>query len=423
MFVSNYEKIAVTRARKDALEIIEAGITASMPETVLENKFRLKGNTLIADGKRLDISKYRNIYVAGGGKAAFRAAKLIERVLGDRVADGVVLDVKAGKLKRIRCYEGTHPYPSEKNVAATKELVALLKKAKKGDLVIAIVSGGGSSLFCDPHKMTCAEIKNITQEFFKKGADIREMNTVRKHISNIHGGNAARFAYPADILGLIFSDIPFEDASLVSSGPTYLDKTTVADAKKIAEKYGMEGISFLETTKDKKYFKNVTNVLMLSNSDALAAMKALAEKKGYGAIVRGSCLKGEAKKLAASLLRDFGMLPGKRALIGGGETTVRVAKEGKGGRNLEVAMGALEALPKNSVIASMASDGKDHIEGVGGGIADSLVAKKAAELGYDPKKFLDDNMSYKFMKDTNGLIRAKKTGTNVSDLLVILKTI
>lgn len=422
MFVTNYEKIAVTRARKDALEIAEAGISASLPETILENKFKLKGNILMAAGRKIDLSKYKNIYVAGGGKAAFRAARFIEKTLGSRITDGVVLDVKAGKLKRIRCFEGTHPYPTEKNVIATKELVSILKRAKKGDLIITIISGGGSSLLCDPHKMTCAEIKNITEEFFKKGSDIKEINIIRKHISNIHGGNVARLAYPADVLGLVFSDVPFRDASLVASGPTYPDKTTVADAKKVADKYGIKSLSFLETTKDGKYFKNVKNILMLSNSDALSAMKVIAEKKGYKAIICGSCLKGEAKKMAPKLLEGFPMPAGKSVLIGGGETIVLVSKKGKGGRNLEAAMGALGKLPKKTVIVSMASDGKDHIEGVGGGLADSLVAKKAAELGYDHKKFLDDNLSYKFMKDTNGLIRMKKTGTNVSDLLIILKT-
>jgi len=333
-----------------------------------------------------------------------------------------VLDVKAGKLKKIRCYEGTHPYPSEKNIAATGELISLLKKARKRDLIIAIISGGGSSLLCDPHKMTCAEIKNITEYFFRRGADIKEMNIVRKHISNIHGGNIARLAYPADVLGLVFSDVPFGDASFVASGPTYLDKTTVADAKKIAAKYGISGLKFMETTKDKKYFENVENILMLSNGDALSAMKAYAEAKGYGTRVCGSCLKGEARELAPKIVRKFGLPPGKNALIGGGETVVHITKKGKGGRNLETAMGALGIIPKSAVIISMASDGKDHIDGVGGGIADSLVAKKAKELGYDHKKFLDDNMSYKFMKDTNGLIRARKTGTNVSDLVVILRT-
>jgi len=421
MFISNFKELAETKARKDALEIMEAGISASMPEAVLEKKLRLNGSVLKADGKRLDLSKYKNIYVVGGGKAAFRAAKFTEKTLGGRITDGVVLDVKAGRLKKIRCYEGTHPFPTEKNVAATKELVALLKKAKKGDLVITIVSGGGSSLLCDPHKTTCAEIKNITEEFFRRGADIKEINIVRKHISNIHGGNIARLAYPADVLGLVFSDIPFNDPSFVASGPTYMDKTTAADARKIALKYGIKGMSFLETTKDKKYFGNVANVLMLSSADALSAMKAFAEKKGYSARICGSCLKGEAKELIPRLLKNFEMPSGKSVLLGGGETTVKITKKGKGGRNLETAMGALGVLSKNAVVISMASDGKDHIDGVGGGIADSLVAKKARDLGYDYKKFLEDNMSYKFMRDTNGLIRAKKTGTNVSDLIIILK--
>lgn len=421
MFATNYAEVAVTPERKDALEIIEAGIEASLPEEVLKNKFKLNGNILAVDGKKINLLKYDNLYVVGGGKAAYLAAKYIEKVLGDRITDGAVIDVKKGRLERIRCYEGSHPYPTKRNVVATREVISILKKAKKNDLVITIVSGGGSSLLCDPYKITYSKIEPVIKSFFKKGANIKEINIVRKHISNIHGGNIAKLAYPASVLGLVFSDIPFKDTSFVASGPTYLDKTTKAQAKRVAEKYGIKKLVFLETTKDRKYFKNVTNVLMLSNDDALKAMKSLAEKKGYKTLVCGNCLGGEARKLMNKLFNKFKMLADKSAFIAGGETIVYIKKKGEGGRNLEVAMGALEVISPNMVVMSVASDGKDHMEGIAGGIADKLVSAKAKEIGYNPQEFLDKNMSYKFMKDTGGLIRSKKTGTNVSDLIVVLK--
>jgi len=421
MFVTNYQKIAVTAERRDALQIIEAGIEASLPETILKSKFKLKGNILIVDGKRINLSQFNNIYVVGGGKASYLTAKYIDRLLGRRITDGVIIDVKVKKLKNIRCYEGTHPYPSKKNVVATNEIIFLLKKAKKDDLVITIVTGGGSSLIFNPHKLTCARARVVTQEFFKKGADIKEINIVRKHISNIHGGNIAKLAYPASVLGLIFSDVPFGEPSFVASGPTYYDKTTKSQAKKVADKYGIKNLPLIETTKDKKYFKKVTNVLMLSNTDALSAMKKFAEKRGYKTRICEASFKGEARKLAQKIFTKFKMSPGKSALIAGGETIVHVKGKGRGGRNLETAMGALSVLPDKTLMVSMASDGKDNVEGVGGGIADRLVRREAEKLGYASRDFLDKNNSYNFMKDTNGLIESKKTGTNVADLVVILK--
>jgi glycerate-2-kinase len=420
MFIKNYEALAISPLRKDAIDIVAAGIEAADPEAALRRKTSFDGTVFTVGKKKFDISSYKNIYVVGGGKAAFRGAKFLESVLKDRITDGVILDVKVGKLKKIKCYEGTHPFPSKENMEATDELVNILKKADRSDLVIALVSGGGSALLCKPEKLTCADIKNVTEEFFRRGADIKEINIVRKHISNIHGGHLAKHAYPADVLGLIFSDIPFSDISFVASGPTFMDKTTKADAAKVAKKYGMKNMSFMETPKDAKYFKNVSNELILSNKDALTAMAAEAKKRGYDPKICGSCLKGEAKKLAPTLIKKFSF--GKKtALIAGGETTVVIKKEGKGGRNLEVSMGAIGTMPKNSVIFSMASDGKDHIKGVGGGLVDDTVIKKAEELGYDPGEFLKNNMSYKFLKDTGGLVLSKRTGTNVSDLMVMLK--
>jgi glycerate-2-kinase len=421
MFVTNYRKVASTEERKDALEIVEAGIKASLPEEILKNKLKLKNNVLVVDKKKIDLSQFNNIYVVGGGKASYLTAKYIDGLLGDRIRDGVVIDVKVKKLKHIRCYEGTHPYPSQKNIVATNEIISLLKKTKKDDLIITIVTGGGSSLIFNPHKLTHVKVKAITEAFFKKGANIKEMNIVRKHISDIHGGNIAKLAYPATVLGLIFSDVPFGDPSFVASGPTYLDKTTKSHAKKVADKYGIKNLPLIETTKDKKYFKKVTNVLMLSNKDALSAMKRRAEEKGYKTRICEESFQGEASKLTKKLFTKCKMTSNKFALIAGGETIVRLKEKGKGGRNLEVAMGALDILPDKTIVVSMASDGKDNVEGVGGGIADRLVCETAKKRGYSSQEFLDKNISYNFMKDTNGLIESKKTGTNVADLVVILK--
>ncbi|MDD4818930.1 MAG: DUF4147 domain-containing protein [Candidatus Colwellbacteria bacterium] len=418
MFIKNYSELATNKLRKDALDIVVTGIEAADPAVILRKKVFVDGSFLKAGKSRVDLSKYKNIYIVGAGKASFRAAKFLEGIMLDYITAGVILDVKVGKLKKIECYEGSHPFPTKGNIEATSKLTDILKAARKNDLVIALISGGGSSLLCDPYKMTCNDIKSATKSFFSKGADIKEINILRKHISKIHGGYMAKLAYPADVLGLIFSDVPFSDISLVASGPTFMDKTTKDDAKKIAEKYGISGVSLIETPKDKKYFEKTRNELILSNKDALKAMKDKAEEKGYKTEVCGACLKGEARELASKLVER---LKKNKVLLGGGETTVTIEKKGKGGRNLEVAIGIIDYLPENSIVVSMASDGKDHISGVGGGLVDEEVIKKAKELNYDHNEFLRNNISYKFMKDTGGLIESRRTGTNVSDLVVMLK--
>lgn len=419
MFIKNYKKLSRTPIRRDALSIVSAGVLAADPTAVMRKKIEVKGSVFSVGKERIDFSGYKDIYVVGGGKAAFRGAKFLEGAIASRITAGAILDVKAGKLKKIKCYKGAHPFPSGNNMRATDKVVEILNKARKGDLVIALISGGGSSLFCRPDKLTCADIKSITEKFFGKGANIKEINTVRKHISKIHGGYMAKLAYPADVLGLIFSDVPFSDISHVASGPTFMDKTTKADAKKVAKKYGLGNMPFIETPKDKKYFKNVKNIMVLSNKDALLAMKKEAERLGYKAKIYSLYMKGKAREAGGKLAEKLGS--GKEAVIAGGETTVVIEKKGKGGRNLEVAIGAMDRFKKGMVAISLASDGKDNIKGVGGGLVDGLVKQKAKEIGYDYKFFLKENKSYKFLKDTGGLILTDRTGTNVSDLMAVLQ--
>ncbi len=281
MIIQNFSKLATNQLRKKALEILEAGLQSIQPETILKQKIYLKGNLLFLDKKQFNINLFQNIYVVGIGKASLKTAQFLEQILGDKITDGAVIDIQTGPLNFIRSLAGTHPLPSEKNITATLQIINILKKAKKDDLVIAIVSGGGSALLCKPFQMTSETMQKLFQDLMYKGATIKEMNTFRKHISLIHGGNLAKLAYPAKVVSLIFSDIPDTDQSLIASGPTFLDQTTVADAKQVAGKFNLEKVSLVETTKEAKFFTKVTNILVVSNQVALEAMAQKAKSLGF----------------------------------------------------------------------------------------------------------------------------------------------
>lgn len=421
MMIKDFEKLAKTAVRRDALLIMEAGLQAIQPQTALRKTLSLKGETLSANGKKFDLGTYKNIYVIGIGKASLAAGKFLEDLLGDQITDGVIIDVVSAKLKRVRTFRGTHPFPTDVNIAATDEAIALLKRARKSDLVIAVISGGGSSLLCSPNKMTCVSLRMMTERLFAQGADIKEMNALRKHTSLVHGGNFARLAYPAEVLGLILSDVSFDDLSVVASGPTFFDETTKADAEQVVKKYSIKGIKLCETPKDKKYFEKVTNVCVLDNRTALRAMRRAAKGLGYAAKVRAHYLKGEARKAGEKITEEVRGEKLKTALILGGETTVVVKKKGKGGRNLELALASLKAMPKDGVVLAVSSDGKDHIKEAAGAIADHLIAEEVKRKDYNLDYFLDENRSYAFFAEAGGVIRTEKTGSNVSDLVVALK--
>ncbi len=232
--IKNFDALATTKLRRDALEIAEAGYEAIDLKTMFARQLDLRGEHLVVGNQRYDLSKYRNVYIVGVGKGSALAVESIGKVLKKRVTKGFAIDIKRRLVRKIRVFAGTHPLPSDQNITATNHIIKLMKGATKDDLVIAAICGGGSSLFCQPAGLTCVELQHVSSYLLKAGAKIQEINTVRKHLSLIHGGYFAKYAYPATVLGLIISDVPGDDLNFVASGPTVLDKTTRADAEKIA---------------------------------------------------------------------------------------------------------------------------------------------------------------------------------------------
>lgn len=415
--------LSTTPLRKDAVAIFEAGLDAVETRLVVKNQVRLEGGFLYIGRKKFRLSKFRRIYVIGIGKASHAAAQVLEDILDDRITDGIVIDAKNGSLKRIKFIEGTHPLPSEVNLRATGEIIGLLKSLDSQDLLISIISGGGSALMSMPYTLEYETMRELTDLLMKKGATIEELNTVRKHICEIKGGQFARMAHPATIISLIFSDVPGDDISLIGSGPTVLDTSTVDDAMRVldkykaAEKYKIKYEDLCETPKDPLVFENVYNFVLVSNKLAIEAMGRKARELGYKPRVFSTELQGEARDVGKKLAI---MTKAGEALIAGGETTVTVKRPGKGGRNQEVAIGALDHLAKLQLVASLNSDGKDHTD-IAGGIADVVTLEKAQRKGISARKALQMNQAHDFLVQTQSYFRTGRTGINVSDLMLSLR--
>ena len=422
--IKNFDTLATTSLRHDALAILETGYEAVLTERVIESEVELRGEDICIKGRSICLSDYDRVFFVGIGKCAVDASLVFERILGDRITDGVVIDVKSGIFKRLRSYVGTHPFPSEQNVSATKEVVNMLRGVTERDLILTVISGGGSALLCLPHDLECETMREITEALWKRGADITDVNTVRKHTSDILGGQLAKFAYPATVVSFLFSDVPGNDIGVIASGPTVRDETTIDDAERILAKYDVRTehalLSFplTETPKDEKYFSRVMNILLVTNERALLAMKNKAEELGYQTEIRDMKLQGIASELGRLLASDA--IPKKSCVLYGGETTVNIIGNGEGGRNQEFVLGAVPTIPSNTVIVAAASDGWDNTN-VAGAIGDAGDRERAQARGLFAEQFLLANDSYRFWELIGGAIMTGRTGINVADFYMVLK--
>ncbi|MFC1623685.1 glycerate kinase, partial [Patescibacteria group bacterium] len=358
--IKNFDDLATSKIKKDALDILEIGYESIIVDRLIRSKITIENNNICVKDKKICLDDYEKVFLIAVGKCAVSSAKTFEELLGDGISAGIVLDVKEGKFKNMISEVGTHPFPSEQNVFTTKSIADILKDSGKKDLILTIISGGGSSLMCLPNKITCEEQKNITDGLMRKGATISELNTVRKHTSQIKGGQFSKMAYPSTVVSFILSDVPGDDLSVIASGPTVKDETTVKDAEKILEKYELEGWKkyLIETPKKDKYFEKTTNILLGSNLVALKEMKKKAEELGYNTYIEDTKLEGGAREFGKKLAsKDY--LP-MSCHIWGGETTVKILGGGKGGRNQEFVLGALPYLSQNMVVVAAASDGWDN---------------------------------------------------------------
>ena len=231
--IKNIDALATTALRSDALTILEAGYEAVLTDRVIREEITLTDGILSVRGRDFVLANYDRVLFVGIGKCAVDAADVFEEILGDVLSGGIVLDVKPGVFKKLRGMVGTHPFPSEENAGYTREIVKLLSGLTERDLVLAVISGGGSALLSLPHGVSIADLQKVTQALWKGGASITEVNTVRKHLSEVTGGQLAKAAHPATMISFIFSDVPGNDLNFIASGPTVRDETTVEQAREI----------------------------------------------------------------------------------------------------------------------------------------------------------------------------------------------
>lgn len=424
--IQNAVELSQTPLRVAALSIAEAGLLAIKTDQVIRDHVSLLGDILTIAGKTYDLKTYDRLIVAGVGKCSLDAARELEKILGEHISAGFVLDVRCDpSLTHIKSCAGTHPFPSEDNITHTAALLTLLESATEKDLVLFIVSGGGSTLLCSPLNGVCDDEKNLLQKLFAAGATIEDINMVRKHLSKARGGYIAQAVYPAELVALVFSDVPGDDITTIASGPTVRDTTTKEDVLERLNIFCSEGIDtslLLETPKEEKYFAKTRTVLALTNKTALYAMKEKAEALGFHASIKDSALTGDAQEVAGRISDALKEIAPKSVLLYGGETTVADASGllGKGGRNQELALAALIGIGEDELVLTLASDGRDNSDHAGA-LADTLVQETAAQAGEDIETRLLAHESYDFFEKTGAAILTGYTGSNVSDLIVAIK--
>ncbi len=442
-------KSGKTRERRErALAVLSTALEAVDPINATNRQVSLSGETLHIGQRTYDLSRYRNIYVIGGGKASGSMAQAIEEILGQRMTAGLV-NVKYGygaETEIVRLNEAGHPIPDAAGMAGTKQMAELARKATANDLVICLISGGGSALMTLPVEgITLADMRSLTDAFLRCGATINEINAVRKHLSQTKGGNLARLAYPAEIVSLILSDVVGSPLDVIASGPTVADTTTFADAYGVIEKYslleelprpiverlrrGMEGL-IPETPKEgADAFARTHNLIIASNEVAAEAAIAKAEELGFHTLLLSTFVEGEAREvakvfaaIAKEILNSGRPLARPACVVAGGETTVTVRGRGLGGRNQEMALSAALEIDglEDVMIIPLASDGTDGPTDAAGAIADGSTLRRASllfqEAGLSAAQYLADNDSYHFFQQLGDLLITGPTNTNVNDL-------
>ena len=410
--IENGESDINRKARALALESLECALNAADPEKLLRSAVKLENSILHVHGHSFDLRKFKHLYVVGGGKAGGSMAEALEKILGNRITAGAVNVPHGSKHETcvIKLQEASHPLPDEAGAEGARRILEIAGRAEKDDLVICLISGGGSSLLPLPRGNISLEDKRaLTSALLRSGATIREVNTVRKHLSAFKGGWLAKKAYPATMLNLILSDVMGDSLEFIASGPTVPDSTTFADARKALEKHALwdkasESIrkvlsdgekGFIpETPKaDDRAFKKVYNVVVGNNHVATIAACNYLKSHGVNTLLLTAPLEGEARNVGtmlASVAHEIGA-SGKRvtkpaAIIAGGETTVTVKGKGSGGRNQELLLSAALQLKKTEgvVMASMSTDGVDGPTDAAGAIVDGNTLTRAAKLKLTP---------------------------------------
>ncbi len=439
------------KVRRDLCKILEGVLDAVDPYTLVQRNLALKGDRLcVANSLTLRLSDYRNIYVVGGGKAVYKMALAVEDLLRKRITSGCInipaLPVQ-NRLQRITACKARHPMPNIQGVYGAKRIQRILKQAGKDDLILAVISGGGSALMPLPAEgITLKEKIAVTSLLLKNPIAVHEFNVIRKHLSQMKGGQFACLAYPATLVTLYISDVIGDAFDLQASGPTAPDLSTFKDAIAILQKYdiwnsvprsvrerltkGAVGLIPENPGQEHEVFckGKVYNFTIGNHHTAVSAAARIGRRLGYYCLELTSAIQGEAREVSKTIIavgkhvQRYGKPVQRPALIiAGGETTVHVRGKGAGGRNQELVLSAIPQLQEGMTMVSFGTDGVDGITPipVAGAIADVVTRERALQKKLDVQRFLSNNDSYNFFKHVRDHLHTGPSGTNVGDIILL----
>jgi hydroxypyruvate reductase len=446
------ESLRSTNLVEPIAKITQAAITAVDPTEAVKQVLQLEGTRLIIADKQYNLSDLREVFLVGVGKACVPMGLAVVEIINEHLSEGILI-TKEGHLftdkdqfpSKLAIFEASHPLPDKRSVNATHKIINLLNRTQGDDLVICLISGGGSALLTAPTAdMSLNDLRTLTSILLASGATINEINCLRKHLSLIKGGNLAGHATPAFLSTLILSDVVGDPLDVIASGPTVPDRSTYRDALQVLNKYriydeipskiinhlqrGLAG-EIPETPKPHHQAFNKTQNYIIGNN-YLAAQAAIyqAQAEGYNTLLLTTFLQGEAREagqfissLARQIAKTDQPVPRPACVVIGGETTVTIRGEGSGGRNQELALstvGNLSTIP-NITLVTFATDGGDGPTDAAGAVVTNASLNRAASLGLDPDKYLDKNDSYNFFESLGDLIKTGPTQTNVNDLIFL----
>jgi glycerate 2-kinase len=434
------------------VRVLCAALDAVDPAAAVARSLRREGDLLHVEGRSYDLSRFQHVYLVGAGKAGAPMARAAGQALGDRLTRGLVivkegyLDLEGGPQNpRVEIVEAGHPLPDERGVQACRRIADLVRSCQPDDLLVCLISGGGSALLTSPVEgVSLADMKSLTADLLRDGAAIGEMNILRKHLETMKGGGLARLAPQTPKLVLVLSDVIGDRLEVIASGPCYPDSSTFKDAWEVLKRFGLQesappailealqrglGDASRETPKPgDPLFQRVQHVLVGSNLLAAHAAQNQAGKEGFQSVLLTTTLQGEARQAAAYLTAlarqvDEQGYPACRpaCLIAGGETTVTLTGSGLGGRNQEMALAAVPGLAglADLVLVTLATDGGDGPTDAAGAVVTGETLERSRLLGLDARRSLDHNDSYHFFEPLDDLLRPGPTCTNVNDLAFV----
>ncbi len=439
--------VSGSRMKRELEQLLRSSLKATDASKLMKTCLARNNQDLCIKGIHYDLRTYRRVLCVGAGKAGAHMARGVEQVL-ERYLEGGMVIVKDGHgtaTKKIRVMEARHPIPDQRGVHATREIVKLVQSLTKHDLLIVLLSGGASSLLCAPAPgLRLADKQRATNLLLRRGANIHELNAVRKHLSAIKGGQLAK-ATKAPILTIGISDVLGDDEATIGSGPTVPDSTTFREARAILNQYriwdkvsepvrkhiqaGIRGHrpDTGKMNRHKSFHRQF--VTLANNRTAINGVAMEVKRLGYHLYILDAPLQGEARELGAlfaEIARDIRLygnpIPPPACLLAGGEPTVQIRGRGTGGRAQEFSLAAAHELVglENIAVAGFGTDGTDGPTEVAGAMVDGMTIKRAQQIGIDPFKMLQTHNSYHFFKTVGGHIRTGPTGTNVNDIYLAL---